>query len=327
MKVLITGGAGYIGSHVVKLLGQLNSDIDILVVDNLSTGHKEAVLYGKLIKADLEYTGIIEKIIKDFKPDVVIHFAASIEVAESVQNPVKYYKNNTANTINLLEIIKKYKVNKFIFSSTAAVYGNPKEVPIKETASLSPINPYGQSKAFVEEVLRDLSKSDKDFKYVSLRYFNVAGADPEGKIGQSYKNATHLITRALKTAKGEYEKLYIFGTDYPTKDGTCIRDYIHVVDLAQAHLDALSYLLEGGESDIFNCGYGYGYSVKEVVDTVKKITRIDFPVEETDRRPGDPAVLVADNTKIKDVLDWKPNYDDLEFIVKTAWNWEQNRRF
>jgi len=327
VKVLITGGAGYIGSHVVKLLGQLNSDIDILVVDNLSTGHKEAVLYGKLIKADLEYTGIIEKIIKDFKPDVVIHFAASIEVAESVQNPVKYYKNNTANTINLLEIIKKYKVNKFIFSSTAAVYGNPKEVPIKETASLSPINPYGQSKAFVEEVLRDLSKSDKDFKYVSLRYFNVAGADPEGKIGQSYKNATHLITRALKTAKGEYEKLYIFGTDYPTKDGTCIRDYIHVVDLAQAHLDALSYLLEGGESDIFNCGYGYGYSVKEVVDTVKKITRIDFPVEETDRRPGDPAVLVADNTKIKDVLDWKPNYDDLEFIVKTAWNWEQNRRF
>lgn len=192
---------------------------------------------------------------------------------------------------------------------------------------MNPINPYGQSKAFVEKILKDVSSSNDKFKYISLRYFNVAGADSEGRLGQSYKNATHLITRALKTAKGEFDKLYIFGTDYPTPDGTCIRDYIHVDDLANAHLSVLEYLLQGGESDVFNCGYGHGYSVKEVVDTVKKVTGIDFKVEETGRRAGDPAVLVADNTKLKQKLNWRPEFDDLEYIIKTAWNWELNKKY
>ena len=325
MKVFITGGAGYIGSHVVKALGE--KGYEILVYDNLSTGHKEAVLYGKLVKGDLADKEFLKRTLQEFKPDAVMHFAASIEVAESVKNPLKYYRNNTANTLNLLEAMQELGINKFIFSSTAAVYGNPEKIPVKEDAPINPINPYGQSKAFVEKILKDLSEANKDFNYVSLRYFNVAGADPEGRIGQSYQNATHLITRALKTAKGEYEKLYIFGTDYPTPDGTCIRDFIHVDDLADAHILALEYLNQGGKSDIFNCGYGHGYSVKEVVETAKKVTGIDFPVEETGRREGDPAVLVADSKKLKKTLGWKPKYDNLEFIIKTAWNWELNPRF
>ncbi len=325
MKVFVTGGAGYIGSHVVKALGE--KGYEILVYDNLSTGHEEAVLYGKLVKGDLANKEFFSKTLQEFKPDAVMHFAASIEVAESVRNPLKYYRNNTANTLNLLEAMQELGINKFIFSSTAAVYGNPEKIPVKENAPINPINPYGQSKAFVEKILKDLSEANKDFNYVSLRYFNVAGADPEGRIGQSYQNATHLITRALKTAKGEYEKLYIFGTDYPTPDGTCIRDFIHVDDLANAHILALKYLNQGGKSDVFNCGYGHGYSVKEVIETAKKVTGIDFPVEETGRREGDPAVLVADSTKLKETLGWKPRYDNLEFIIKTAWNWELNPRF
>ncbi|NPA53901.1 MAG: UDP-glucose 4-epimerase GalE [Aquificae bacterium] len=325
MKIFVTGGAGYIGSHVVKALGE--KGYNILVYDNLSTGHKEAVLYGNLVEGDLADKDFLKKTLQDFKPDAVMHFAASIEVAESVRNPLKYYKNNTANTLNLLEAMQETGVKNFIFSSTAAVYGNPEEIPVKETAKINPINPYGQSKAFVEKILQDLDFANKDFNYVSLRYFNVAGADPEGRIGQSYKNATHLITRALKTAKGEYDKLYIYGTDYPTPDGTCIRDFIHVDDLADAHILALEYLINGGKSDIFNCGYGHGYTVKEVVETAKKVTGIDFPVEETGRREGDPAVLVADSTKLKEKLNWKPKYDDLEFIIKTAWNWEKNPKF
>ncbi len=325
MRILVTGGAGYIGSHVVKQLGE--KDFDILVVDNLSTGHKEAVLYGRLQVLDLSDKQRLRDVIKDFKPDAIMHFAASIEVAESVKKPLKYYQNNTANTLNLLEILHEEGMNRFIFSSTAAVYGEPDNIPVRETDPLRPINPYGRSKAFVEKILKDLSEADNSFRYVALRYFNVAGADPEGKIGQSYKNPTHLITRALKVAKGEYEKLYIFGTDYPTPDGTAIRDYIHVCDLADAHILALDYLMEGGESDVFNCGYGHGYSVKQVVETAKKATGIDFPVEETGRREGDPAVLVADSGKIKQKLGWKPQFDDLEYIIKTAWNWEINKRF
>ncbi len=325
MKVFVTGGAGYIGSHVVKALGK--KGYEILVYDNLSTGHKEAILYGRLVEGDLSDKNLLKKTLLDFKPDAVMHFAAFIEVGESVRKPLKYYRNNTSNTINLLETMIETGINNFIFSSTAAVYGNPEVVPVKEDAPIKPINPYGQSKAFVEKILKDLNEAEKDFRYVSLRYFNVAGADPEGELGQSYENATHLITRALKTAKGEHEKLYIFGTDYPTPDGTCIRDFIHVNDLAQAHILALEYLLSGGDSDIFNCGYGHGYSVKEVVETAKKVTGIDFPVEETERREGDPAVLIADSTKLKNKLKWKPEYDDLEFIIKTAWNWEKNPRF
>ncbi len=324
MKVLVTGGAGYIGSHVVKLLGE--KGYEILIVDNLSTGHKEALLYGDLAVLDLKDKDSLIRLFEDFLPDAVMHFAAAIEVAESVEKPLKYYKNNTVSTLTLLEVMLDKGVDKFIFSSTAAVYGIPEKVPIKESSYLNPINPYGRSKLFVEQILRDFS-SAYGFKYVSLRYFNAAGADPEGKIGESHEPETHLIPLILKTAKGERESIKIFGTDYPTPDGTAVRDYIHVLDLAEAHILALEYLLEGGESSVFNLGYGHGYSVKEVIETVKKVTGVNFPVEEADRRPGDPPVLVADSTKIKEELNWEPKYDDLEFIIKTAWNWELNKRF
>jgi len=323
VKVLVTGGAGYIGSHVVKLLGEMG--FDILVYDNLSTGHKWAVLYGKLVKADLSDRDTLRKIFEEFKPDAVMHFAAYIVVPESVKEPLKYYRNNVINTINLLEVVEEYRVKNFIFSSSAAVYGIPEKIPVDETAPLNPINPYGETKATVERILRDFNSSGKDFGYVSLRYFNVAGADPEGKIGFAYPNPTHLIIRAVKTAKGEFERLYIYGTDYPTPDGTCIRDYIHVTDLAEAHILALEYLLDGGKSDVFNCGYGHGFSVLEVVNTVKRVTGKDFKVEVAPRREGDPPVLVADNKKIKKRLNWTPKYDDLEFIIKTAWEWEKRR--
>ncbi|ADY74008.1 UDP-glucose 4-epimerase [Desulfurobacterium thermolithotrophum DSM 11699] len=322
MKILVTGGAGYIGSHVVKALGE--KGYKVLVVDNLSKGHKEAVLYGKLVVADLEDKNTLDVIFKEFRPDAVMHFAAFIEVAQSLREPLKYYKNNTVNTINLLEVMLKNGVNKFIFSSTAAVYGNPEKVPIPEIEPIKPINPYGQSKAFVEKVLQDFDKS-YGLKYVSLRYFNAAGADPEGRIGESHDPETHLIPLILKTAKGEKESIKIFGTDYPTPDGTCIRDYIHVDDLAEAHILALEYLLNGGSSEVFNCGYGHGFSVREVIDTARKVTGIDFKVEETERRPGDPAILVADSSKLRKVLDWKPKFDDLEYIIRTAWNWERRR--
>ena len=324
-KIFVTGGAGYIGSHVVKILGE--KGFDILVYDNLSTGHKEAVLYGKLIEGDLSDNEKLKKILKEFQPDAVMHFAAFIEVAESVENPLKYYKNNTCNTINLLEAILECKIENFIFSSTAAVYGIPEKIPVNEEAPLDPINPYGQSKVFVEKILKDIVNSYKNFNYISLRYFNVAGADPEGKIGQKYKNPTHLITRALKTAKGEFDKLEIYGTDYPTKDGTCIRDYIHVMDLADAHIVALEYLIKEKRSDVFNLGYGHGFTVREVVEMVKKVTNVDFKVVETDRRPGDPPALVADNSKLIKMLNWSPKYDDLEKIIETAWRWELNPAF
>ncbi|WP_457624146.1 UDP-glucose 4-epimerase GalE [Persephonella sp.] len=323
-RLLITGGAGYIGSHTVKLLGE--KGYRLLTLDNLSTGHREAVLYGEFIKLDLSDRDELRKVIREFRPDAVIHFAASIEVEESVRNPEKYYRNNTFNSLNLIETMVEEGINRLVFSSTAAVYGIPDKIPVDENQPFKPINPYGRSKAFVEEILKDVS-SAKGLRYVSLRYFNVAGADPDGKLGQSYKNPTHLITRALKTALGEYDALYIYGTDYPTPDGTCIRDFIHVTDLASAHLDAIEYLFEGGDSDAFNCGYGHGYSVREVVDMVKKVTGVDFPVIEADRRPGDPPQLVADSRKIKKVLGWKPEYDNLEFIIKTAWNWELNKRY
>ncbi len=324
VKVLVTGGAGYIGSHVVKVLGEKN--YQILVLDDLSTGHREAVLYGELVVGDTGDLKLLRDVITSFKPDVVMHFAAFIEVEESVKDPLKYYENNFCNTVKLLKVMQDEGVNKFIFSSSAAVYGEPENIPISEDFPLKPVNPYGASKAFVERILKDLSDAG-GLQYVSLRYFNAAGADPEGRIGQSYKKATHLITRALKVAKGEFDKLYIYGTDYPTPDGTCIRDYIHVDDLAEAHVLALEYLLSGGESEVFNCGYGKGYSVKEVVETVKEVTKVDFPVEEAERRAGDPAVLIADPKKIKERLSWVPKYDDLEFIIETAWNWELNKRF
>ncbi len=324
MRVLVTGGAGYIGSHVVKELGK--KGYDILVIDNLSKGHRDAVLYGKLEIVDLSNHREIGRILDEFKPEAVIHFAAFIEVGESVENPLKYYKNNTFNTLMLLEEMIPRNIDKFIFSSTAAVYGIPTNIPIPETESIKPINPYGQSKAFVEKMLEDFSKS-YGVRYVSLRYFNAAGADPDGRIGESHNPETHLIPLVLKTAKGERDYVKIYGTDYETPDGTCIRDYIHVDDLSKAHVLALEYLLSGGESDVFNCGYGHGYSVKEIVDTAKKVTGVDFTVVESERRPGDPPVLVADSSKLKRKLGWLPEFDDIEYIIETAWKWELNRRY
>ena len=320
MKILVTGGAGYIGSQVVKTLGE--EEHEILVYDNLSTGHEWAVLSGRLVKGDLEDRIFLDEILRDFGPDAVMHFAASIQVEESVREPLMYYRNNVINTLNLLDAMMENRVKFFIYSSTAAVYGIPEKIPVDETVPLHPINPYGASKVMVEQVLKDLAGT-KDFHYVALRYFNVAGADPEGRIGQAYKEATHLITRALKTAKGEFDSLSIYGTDYPTEDGTCIRDYIHIDDLARAHVFTLNDLIETGNTNIFNCGYGHGFSVNEVVRTVKKVTGIDFKVEETGRRPGDPPALVADSKKLRSMTGWKPQYDDLDFIIKTAWEWEK----
>ena len=320
MKILDTGGAGYIGSHTVKALGSHGHEMVIL--DNLSTGHKWAVLSGKLIEADLQNRDLLNDILQSFRPEVVIHFAASIEVEESVREPLKYYMNNVSNTLNIIEAMTKAEVRNFIYSSTAAVYGIPVRIPVDESATLKPINPYGMTKMMVERILQDLSAS-RNFHYIALRYFNVAGADSEARIGQAYRNPTHLITRALKTAKGEFDRLSIYGIDYPTPDGTCIRDYIHVNDLADAHIQSLNYLMETGKSDIMNCGYGHGFSVREVVSTVKKVTGIDLPVEEANRRPGDPPALVADSTRLKTLTGWKPVHDDLAFIVKTAWDWEQ----
>jgi UDP-glucose 4-epimerase len=320
MKILVTGGAGYIGSHVIKALGREGHDL--LVYDNLSTGHEWAVLSGKLVKGDLAEMLLLNEVMYVFRPEAVIHFAASIEVEESVREPLKYYNNNVCNTLNLLEAMKFAKVKKLLYSSSAAVYGIPDKVPVDETADLKPINPYGTSKQMVERVLQDMSAAHH-CQYIALRYFNVAGADTEGLIGQSYAKPTHLITRALKCAKGESGKLSIFGTDYPTPDGTCIRDYIHVDDIAQAHVRALEYLMDTGRSDVMNCGYGRGFSVREVVSTVRKVTGIDFPVEEAGRRAGDPPALVAGSTRLKVQTGWEPLHDDLEFIVRTAWEWEK----
>lgn len=318
---MVTGGAGYIGSHVVKLLGERG--FDVIAYDNLSAGHSWAVLHGELVIGDLKDQGELERVFSVYHPKAVMHFAASVVVSESVKEPLRYYRNNTANTINLIDSCLKFGVDCLIFSSTAAVYGIPEEIPVTEDAPLVPINPYGQSKAFVEKLLEDCTRA-YDLRYVSLRYFNVAGADSQGRIGQSSPEPTHLITRALKVALGQIPYLEIYGTDYPTPDGTCIRDYIHVDDLAEAHVLALEYLFSGRESGIFNCGYAHGYSVKEVVEKAKEVTGIDFPVLEAERRAGDPPVLVADNGKLKRTLGWEPCHDDLGYIISTAWVWEKH---
>lgn len=322
MKILITGGAGYIGSHVVAAIGKKGADI--LVYDNLSTGHKDSLLYGKLVIGDLNDKLLLEKTIKAFKPDAVLHFAAFIQVGESVREPLMYYRNNSGNAINLLEVMTDHGVRNFIFSSTAAVYGNPVNVPISEDETVSPINPYGHSKSFIETVLRDVSLA-KDFRYVSLRYFNAAGAEPRALIGERHNPETHLIPLILKTAKGERQSIRINGTDYATPDGTCVRDYVHIMDLADAHILALDYLMDNGASDIFNCGYGHGYSVREVMQAARRVTGKDFLVVESARREGDPPALVADSSKIKKSLKWKPRYDDLTAIIKTAWEWEKKQ--
>jgi len=319
MKILITGGAGYIGSHVTKMLGEQGHEL--LIFDNLSTGHEWAVVAGKLVKGDLAEMLLLNEVMYVFRPEAVIHFAASIQVEESVRDPLKYYNNNVYNTLNLLEAMKFANVKNLLYSSSAAVYGIPASIPVDETAEMKPINPYGATKEMTERILCDVAAAG-DFHYIALRYFNVAGADADGRLGQAYAKPTHLITRALKCAKGEADKLSIYGTDYPTPDGTCIRDYIHIDDIARAHVQALEHLMETGRSDAMNCGYGRGFSVNEVVSMAKKVTGVDFPVEETDRRTGDPPALIADSTRLKERTGWTPRHDDLEFIIRSAWEWE-----
>lgn len=321
-RILVTGGAGYIGSHVVNSLGKRGYAVTVL--DDLSKGHRDAVLHGDLVVGDIADASFLDAVFSGFRPDAVMHFAAFIEVGESVREPLKYYGNNAANTVELLKAMERHEVRNFIFSSTAAVYGIPESLPIRESDAVRPINPYGQAKAFVERILEDLSAAG-GLRAVSLRYFNAAGADPEGKIGERHEPESHLIPLVLKTAKGERKNISVFGTDYATADGTCIRDYIHVEDLANAHLLALDHVLQRGGSSAFNCGYGHGHSVREVIDTARRVTGIDIPEEAAARRAGDPPVLVADSTKLKQQLNWKPLHDDLEFIIKTAWEWEKKQ--
>lgn len=339
MNILITGGAGYIGSHVVKQLLE-SKNYNLTIIDNLSNGNLKTIKILEKIRdftffnIDLKEFDKIDSIIEDNNIDTILHFAASIEVSESVQNPLKYYLNNTVNTTNLIDSAIKNGVEKFIFSSTAAVYGEPKSIPssgIDESFETNPINAYGMSKLMSEKILQDTQKKNENFKFVIFRYFNVAGSDINyydntlsPRIGESHKTETHLIPLVLQTALKKREEFSIFGNDFKTKDGTCIRDYIHVEDLADAHIKAISYL-DTNESNIFNVGYSRGFSVKEVVNTIKTITNINFKVNTVERRDGDPAILVSNNQKIIEKMNWKPKYDSLEFICKSAFEWEKIR--
>jgi len=320
MAILITGGAGYIGSHVISLLGKEQKDI--IILDNLSTGRKENILYGKLIVGDLSDQALLDKIFNEHKIDCVFHFAGSIVVPESVTNPTLYYQNNTELSLKLIKTCLKFKTKKFIFSSTAAIYGIPLGGVANEETLASPINPYGRSKLMTEWMLEDVSVAH-EFTYVALRYFNVAGASSTGLIGQSTPKATHLLKAAAEVAVGKRKKMSIFGNDYSTPDGTCVRDYIHVDDLAQAHADALKYLETNTKSQVLNCGYGHGFSVKEVINTVETVTGKKLNAEITPRRLGDPDRIISKAIKIKNVLGWKPKYDNIAYIVNSALEWER----
>jgi UDP-glucose 4-epimerase len=318
--ILVTGGAGYIGSHTVRQLGERGERL--VTLDNLSTGFRDAVLYGDLVEGDTGDQELVDRILREYDVDTVIHFAAHTIVPESVSDPLKYYRNNTCNSRNLIDCCVRHGVKNFIFSSTAAVYGIPEDEIVSEETPKNPINPYGTSKLMTEWMLRDTAAAS-DMKYIALRYFNVAGSDPEGRIGQRTPNATLLIKVASEVATGKRPHLSVFGTDFPTPDGTGVRDYIHVEDLADAHLSALDYLRKGGDSNIFNCGYGHGYSVRDVIKALERATRQPLPIKEEPRRAGDPPSLVANSSKIQSHLDWKPQYDDLNKIVQDSLNWEK----
>jgi UDP-glucose 4-epimerase len=320
-QILVTGGAGYIGSHTIKQLGE--AGYDIVVYDNLSTGIASNVIYGKLALGDLADREQLGQVFAAHQFDAVLHFAASISVPDSVVQPLAYYSNNTANTLNLLHCCQKFGVNKLIFSSTAAVYGQPETNPITEDTIPQPLNPYGSSKLMSERIIQDYAIAS-DLKYVILRYFNVAGAEISGTLGQSGKKASHLIKVTCDAALGRRSSVGIFGTDFDTPDGTGIRDYIHVDDLARAHIDALIYLNgDRSQSQILNCGYGQGYSVRQVIEKVKEISGVDFTVIEAERRAGDPACVISAADRITKILNWQPRYNDLDLIVRTALNWEK----
>jgi UDP-glucose 4-epimerase len=319
--IMVVGGAGYIGSHMVKDLLQANCKV--ITLDDFSTGHRDLLLGGKLIEGNLGDTALLNRIFSDHRIEVVMHFAAYSIVGESVKSPIGYYRNNVANTIELLDAMVQHNVKRFIFSSSAAVYGEPIEVPIREEHPLRPTNPYGTTKVAIEQMLSDFD-SAYGLKYVSLRYFNAAGADASGKIGERHNPETHLIPLILKVAMGEHNSIKIFGTDYPTKDGTCIRDYIHVSDLTQAHFLAVEKLIAGGDSAIYNLGNNRGYSVREVIEIAAKVTEKQIPAIVDGRRSGDPAVLIANSDKIRKELGWQSHFGDLETILRTAWLWHQN---
>ncbi len=322
MNILVTGGAGYIGSHVVLEL--LQAGHEVVVIDDLSTGQRELVDDdARLVIGDIGDFELISSLLEDGEVDAVIHFAGSIVVPESVAHPLKYYFNNTAKTRTLLEACVGADIRYFVFSSTAAVYGEPKAIPVAESAPTTPVNPYGRSKLMIEQMLRDVAFAH-DFHFAALRYFNVAGADPLGRTGQSTPNATHLIKVATQAALGVRSELAIFGTDYPTPDGTCIRDFIHVSDLADVHVRALNYLVDGGQSRALNCGYGRGFSVRQVADAVRRVSGQDFPVSDAPRRAGDPPEIVADPTRLERLFEWTPKHADLDEIVSTALAWEKS---
>lgn len=323
--ILVTGGAGYIGSHAVLALKE--KGYDVVILDNLVYGHRDVVennLKVELIVGETTDRALLDQIFNTRNIAAVMHFAAYAYVGESVENPAKYYQNNVVGTLTLLEAMQQAGINQFVFSSTCATYGIPETVPIPETHPQNPINPYGESKLMVERILKDFDTA-YGLKSVSFRYFNAAGADPQGRTGEDHNPETHLIPLILLTALGKRNAIKIFGTDYPTRDGTCIRDYIHVTDLAQAHVLGLEYLLNGGESEVFNLGNGNGFTVREMIATAKEVTQTDFTVEETDRRPGDPAMLVGSSEKARQVLGWQPEYANLSQIIDHAWQWHQKR--
>ncbi len=324
MAVLVCGGAGYIGSHINKQLHK--EGYETIVFDSLIYGHEEAVKWGKFVKGDLSNELDIEEVFEKYDIEAVFHFAAFAYVGESVDEPEKYYFNNVANTLNLLKVMKRHGCKKIIFSSTCATYGEPESVPITEDMPQHPINPYGATKLMVERIFKDYEKA-YGLKFVVLRYFNAAGADPECEIGESHNPETHIIPLVLDAASGKRPDIKVFGTDYNTPDGSCVRDYIHVYDLATAHLLALHYLENGGNSDFFNLGNEHGTSVLEVVNAVKRVTGNDFDVVLTDRRPGDPAKLVGASSKAQSTLGWKPIYGDIDTIVEHAWAWHEKREY